>query len=120
MVRCSTSTPDAMEGSCRQPPNYRWCFSTYDKTCIGDFRRKASISVGSVPRQAASNVVHLSSVFTSTLGFGPFELCIAISPNQCRLRSTTSKPAMASKPVLLQHLHPPKLVVKFSETILVS
>ncbi|WP_164508086.1 hypothetical protein [Lapidilactobacillus wuchangensis] len=51
-----------MEGSCRQPPNYCWCFSTYNKTCIGDFRRKASISVGSVPRQAARNAVKTYSV----------------------------------------------------------
>src|SRR5699024_792370 len=33
-----------------QPPNSRWCFSTYEKTCIGDLRRRASISVGSVPQ----------------------------------------------------------------------
>ncbi|WP_164508179.1 hypothetical protein [Lapidilactobacillus wuchangensis] len=29
-----------MEGSWRQPPNYCWCFSTYNKTCIGDFLKK--------------------------------------------------------------------------------
>ena len=33
-----------------QSPNSRWCFSTYEKACIEDFRRKASISAGRVPQ----------------------------------------------------------------------
>ncbi|WP_164508059.1 hypothetical protein [Lapidilactobacillus wuchangensis] len=62
-----------MEGSCRQLPNYRWCFSTYDKTCIEDFlQKKASSSVGRVPRQEAHNGVKTSSAYQPHFNKEPF------------------------------------------------
>ncbi|WP_164508254.1 hypothetical protein [Lapidilactobacillus wuchangensis] len=53
-----------MEGSGCQPRNYCWCFSTYNKPCIGDFRRNASINGRRVPQPAARNAVRLNSAPT--------------------------------------------------------